>query len=68
MIDVLECCKQHGRLFTAKDMEQFKSFTESEIIAEAVFLKKTTVPNIGLKHKVRSKYVKYTSRCLYHFQ
>ena len=37
MIDELECCKQHDGSVTAKDIEELKSFTESEIIAEAVF-------------------------------
>ena len=37
MMDTLACCKQHDGPVTAKDMEKLKSFTESEIIAEAVF-------------------------------
>ena len=37
MMDTLECCKQHDGPVTAKDIEKLKSFTESEIIAEAVF-------------------------------
>ena len=37
MTDEWECCKQHDGPITAKDMEKLKSFTESEIIAEAVF-------------------------------
>ena len=37
MLDALECCKQHDGPATAKDIEKLKSFTESEIIAEAVF-------------------------------
>ena len=35
-------------------MEKLKSFIESEIIAEAIFPKRTTALDIRLKHKVRS--------------
>ena len=35
-MDALECCKQHDGWVTAKDIEKFKSFTESEIITEPV--------------------------------
>ena len=36
MTDTLEC-KQHAGLVTARGMEKVKSFTESEIIAQAFF-------------------------------
>ena len=39
-MDALECCKQHDGPVTAKDIEKWKSFTESEIIAETVFSEK----------------------------
>ena len=53
MMDALEYCKQHGGPVTAKDTEKLKSFTETEIIAEVgFFLKRTTAPNMRLKHKV----------------
>ena len=38
MMDALECCKQHGKPVAPEYVEKLKSFTESEIIAEAVFL------------------------------
>ena len=37
MMDALECCKQHGKPVAPEYVEKLKSFTESEIIAEAVF-------------------------------
>ena len=52
MMDAIECCRQDGGLATAKNVEKLKSYAENEIIAEAVFLNRTTAPNIGLKHKV----------------
>ena len=68
MMDALEYCKQHGGPVTAKDTEKLKSFTETEIIAEVgFFLKRTTAPNMRLKHKVGWKFVKFTSRHLSHF-
>ena len=36
MMDELECCKQLDGPVTAKDIVKLRSFTESEIIAEAV--------------------------------
>ena len=36
-MDALECCKQHDRPVTAKDIEKLKSLSESEIIAETAF-------------------------------
>ena len=38
MTDTLEC-KQHAGPVTARGMEKVKSFTESEIIAQAFFSK-----------------------------
>ena len=52
MMDALECCKQHDGPVTTKVMEKLKSFTETEIIAGAFFLKRTTAPNIRLKYEV----------------
>lgn len=42
MMDALECCKQHGKPVAPEYVEKLKSFTESEIIAEAVFLNSLT--------------------------
>ena len=42
MMDALECCKKHGRPVAPEYAEKLKSFTESEIIAEAVFLNTLT--------------------------
>ena len=47
--------------------KELNLFTESEIIAEAVFMKRTTVSKIKLKHRVGRKFIKFTSRYLYHF-
>ena len=49
--------KKHGRPVYTKDMEKLKSFIESEIIAEAIFPKRTTALDIRLKHKVGSNYL-----------
>ena len=38
MMNALDCCKQHDGPVTSKDMEKLKSFTETEIITEAVFI------------------------------
>ena len=66
MMDAFECCKQHGGSVTAKVVEKLKLFTESEIIAEAVFLKSTIAPIIKLKQSWM-KIVKFTARYLYRF-
>ena len=67
MMDALESCKKDGGLVNTEDVEELKSFMESEIIAEVIFLKRTTAPDIRLKHKVESNFVKCTSRYFYHF-
>ena len=63
MIDAVEYCKQHDGTVTAKNIETLKSITESEIIAETIFSEE----QIRMKHKVGWKFVKFTSRYLYHF-
>ena len=40
MMNAFEYCKQDDGPATAKDMEKLKSFPETEIIAEAVLLKR----------------------------
>ena len=37
VMDAFECYKQHDGPVTAKNMEKLKLFTETELIAEAVF-------------------------------
>ena len=43
-------------------MYKLKLFTENNIIDEAVFLKRIAATNIKVKHRVRSNFVKFTSR------
>ena len=61
-MDALKSCKQYGGPITAKYVQKLKLFTENEIIVEAVFLKRIAPTNIRLKHKLRSNFVKFTSR------
>ena len=67
MMDALRSCKQHGEPVNVNDVEKMKSFIEKEIIAEAVFLKRTNASNIRPKYKVGSMLVKLTLTYLYYF-
>jgi len=50
-MEALDLCKEHGGPLTPKDLHKLDVMDEAQVLAEAKYLKKTTAPNIRLKHK-----------------
>ena len=55
----LEVCKQHSGPLTEIDIERLSGLTDEQVLAEAIYLKHTIAPNIRLKRKEGSHFVKY---------
>ena len=55
----LQVCKQHGGPLTESDIERLSGLTDEQVLAEAIYLKHTIAPNIRLKRKEGSHFVKY---------
>ena len=56
----LEKCTHHGGTLAHADIEKFDELSDEQVLAEAKYLKKTTGPNIRLRHKKGNQFIKYT--------